>query len=169
MILPEHVYGEIPVENWQTDETNRSPLGSGPFVFQEFRSGELISLEDPRGADERDLFGTGGALSGDAPAHGTTPRHRQGCFTSVRTALHPPSMSHPLEDFKSGPAAARWTGGSVLFDNPGHRLAPPQRDEFGVAQRQRGRHGLRHAAKTNAVCVPRQAVEVWAVVAREPL
>ena len=45
MILPEHVYGEIPVENWQTDETNRSPLGSGPFVFQEFRSGELISLE----------------------------------------------------------------------------------------------------------------------------
>lgn len=44
MILPEHIYGEVPVENWQTDETNRSPVGSGPFIFGEFRSGELISL-----------------------------------------------------------------------------------------------------------------------------
>jgi peptide/nickel transport system substrate-binding protein len=44
MILPEHIYGEVPVENWQTDETNRSPVGSGPFIFDEFRSGELISL-----------------------------------------------------------------------------------------------------------------------------
>ena len=45
MILPEHIYGKIPVQNWQTDETNRSPVGSGPFKFREFRSGELISLE----------------------------------------------------------------------------------------------------------------------------
>lgn len=45
MILPEHIYSAIPVESWQTDETNRNPVGSGPFKFQEFRSGELISLE----------------------------------------------------------------------------------------------------------------------------
>ena len=45
MILPEHIYGKVPIENWQTDETNRSPVGSGPFKFQEFRSGELVSLE----------------------------------------------------------------------------------------------------------------------------
>lgn len=45
MILPEHIYGQVPVENWQTDETNRNPLGSGPFKFKEFRSGELIELE----------------------------------------------------------------------------------------------------------------------------
>ncbi len=45
MILPEHIYGQVPVENWQTDETNRNPLGSGPFKFKEYRSGELIELE----------------------------------------------------------------------------------------------------------------------------
>ncbi|GAA3994525.1 peptide-binding protein [Deinococcus rubellus] len=44
MILPEHIYGKIPVENWQKDATNRSPVGSGPFVFKQYRSGELIEL-----------------------------------------------------------------------------------------------------------------------------
>lgn len=44
-ILPEHVYGKVPVENWQKDATNRQPLGSGPFKFKTFRSGELIELE----------------------------------------------------------------------------------------------------------------------------
>lgn len=45
MILPEHVYGKVPVEKWQKDASNRNPLGSGPFIFKEFRSGELIALE----------------------------------------------------------------------------------------------------------------------------
>ncbi|MBB6097078.1 peptide/nickel transport system substrate-binding protein [Deinobacterium chartae] len=44
-ILPEHIYGKVPVENWQKDATNRNPVGSGPFVFKTFRSGELIELE----------------------------------------------------------------------------------------------------------------------------
>ncbi|MGY2895674.1 ABC transporter substrate-binding protein [Deinococcus sp. UYEF24] len=45
MILPQHIYGKIAVENWQKDATNRSPVGSGPFKFKQYRSGELIELE----------------------------------------------------------------------------------------------------------------------------
>jgi peptide/nickel transport system substrate-binding protein len=43
-ILPEHVYGEVPVAQWQEHETNRAPLGSGPFVFDEYRPGEFVSV-----------------------------------------------------------------------------------------------------------------------------
>ena len=43
-ILPEHVYGEVPVERWQEDATNREPLGAGPFVFDEYRPGEFVSV-----------------------------------------------------------------------------------------------------------------------------
>ncbi|GGR22293.1 ABC transporter substrate-binding protein [Deinococcus ruber] len=45
MILPQHIYGKIAVENWQKDATNRNPVGSGPFKFKQYRSGELIELE----------------------------------------------------------------------------------------------------------------------------
>lgn len=45
MILPQHIYGKVAVENWQKDATNRSPVGSGPFKFKQYRSGELIELE----------------------------------------------------------------------------------------------------------------------------
>ncbi len=45
MILPEHIYGKVPVENWQKDATNRNPVGSGPFKFKQYRSGELIELQ----------------------------------------------------------------------------------------------------------------------------
>lgn len=43
-ILPEHVYGEVPVGGWQEDPSNREPLGSGPFVFDEYRPGEFVSV-----------------------------------------------------------------------------------------------------------------------------
>lgn len=43
-ILPEHVYGAVPVAQWQEDATNREPLGSGPFVFGEYRPGEFASV-----------------------------------------------------------------------------------------------------------------------------
>jgi peptide/nickel transport system substrate-binding protein len=43
-ILPEHVYGEVPVAQWQEAQTNREPLGSGPFVFDEYRPGEFVSV-----------------------------------------------------------------------------------------------------------------------------
>jgi peptide/nickel transport system substrate-binding protein len=43
-ILPEHVYGAVPVGQWQEHSSNRNPLGSGPFVFDEFRPGEFISV-----------------------------------------------------------------------------------------------------------------------------
>jgi peptide/nickel transport system substrate-binding protein len=43
-ILPEHVYGAVPVAQWQEAETNRQPVGSGPFVFGEYRPGEFVSV-----------------------------------------------------------------------------------------------------------------------------
>ena len=43
-VLPEHVYGPVPVGTWQEHASNRNPLGSGPFVFGEFRPGEFISV-----------------------------------------------------------------------------------------------------------------------------
>ncbi len=43
-ILPEHVYGAVEVARWQEDVTNREPLGSGPFVFQQYRPGEFIEV-----------------------------------------------------------------------------------------------------------------------------
>ena len=43
-ILPEHIYGAVDIAQWQEDETNREPLGSGPFVFEQFRPGEFIEV-----------------------------------------------------------------------------------------------------------------------------
>ncbi len=43
-ILPEHIYGQVPVANWQEDATNRNPVGSGPFSFVEYRPGEYIKV-----------------------------------------------------------------------------------------------------------------------------
>src|SRR5690606_22911848 len=43
-ILPEHVYGAVDIASWQQDATNREPVGSGPFVFQQWRPGEFIEL-----------------------------------------------------------------------------------------------------------------------------
>lgn len=43
-ILPEHVYGEVAIDRWQEHATNREPLGSGPFVFDEYRAGEFVSV-----------------------------------------------------------------------------------------------------------------------------
>lgn len=43
-ILPQHVYGAVPIDRWQEDATNRQPVGSGPFVFQQFRPGEFIEV-----------------------------------------------------------------------------------------------------------------------------
>ena len=43
-ILPEHVYGAVDIARWQEDATNREPLGSGPFVFEQFRPGEFVEV-----------------------------------------------------------------------------------------------------------------------------
>lgn len=43
-ILPEHVYGAVPIANWQEDPSNRAPVGSGAFVFDEYRPGEFVSV-----------------------------------------------------------------------------------------------------------------------------
>ena len=44
-ILPEHIYGQVAIDRWQEDSSNREPLGSGPFEFVEYRSGELVELK----------------------------------------------------------------------------------------------------------------------------
>ena len=43
-ILPEHIYGAVDIARWQEDATNREPLGSGPFVFEQFRPGEFVEV-----------------------------------------------------------------------------------------------------------------------------
>lgn len=43
-IMPEHVYGAVPIANWQEDASNRNPVGSGAFVFDEYRPGEFVSV-----------------------------------------------------------------------------------------------------------------------------
>lgn len=43
-ILPEHVLRDVPVEQWATAEFSRKPIGTGPFMFDEWRSGQYIRL-----------------------------------------------------------------------------------------------------------------------------
>jgi peptide/nickel transport system substrate-binding protein len=43
-ILPQHVYGQVPIDKWQEDASNRNPLGSGPFTFDEYRPGEYVKV-----------------------------------------------------------------------------------------------------------------------------
>ena len=43
-ILPEHIYGKIPVQDWQKDPTNHAPVGSGPFKFDTYKPGEYIKV-----------------------------------------------------------------------------------------------------------------------------
>lgn len=48
-ILPEHVFGKVPVEDWRTHDWSQVKIGSGPFVLQSWRQGEEIALErNPR-------------------------------------------------------------------------------------------------------------------------
>lgn len=44
-VLPEHVYGSIPMAKLRTSDAIRSPIGSGPFRFVRWQPGVRIELE----------------------------------------------------------------------------------------------------------------------------
>jgi len=44
VIIPEHVYGSIPVEQLHTSELTRNPIGSGRFRFVKWEAGKRIEL-----------------------------------------------------------------------------------------------------------------------------
>ena len=44
-ILPEHVLGAENPGEWETDEFNRAPIGTGKYKFVEWKSGQYIQLE----------------------------------------------------------------------------------------------------------------------------
>ena len=43
-ILPEHVYGKVPFENWRTHDWSKHSIGSGPFLLDRHQPGYEISL-----------------------------------------------------------------------------------------------------------------------------
>lgn len=45
-ILPEHIWGEIPQENWETQtELLNYPIGCGPYQVTKYESGQYVQLE----------------------------------------------------------------------------------------------------------------------------
>ncbi len=44
-VLPEHILGEISPAEWAKHDTNRAPIGTGPFKFKEWETGQYIELE----------------------------------------------------------------------------------------------------------------------------
>jgi peptide/nickel transport system substrate-binding protein len=48
-ILPEHVFGKVPLSEWRTHDWSQVHVGSGPFVLSAWKPGEQITLErNPR-------------------------------------------------------------------------------------------------------------------------
>ncbi|MCZ2260304.1 peptide-binding protein [Sporosarcina sp. G11-34] len=45
-VLPKHILGDVPIADLGTNEFNtKSPIGTGPFKFKEWKEGEYIELE----------------------------------------------------------------------------------------------------------------------------
>lgn len=44
-ILPKHVFGEMTAEEFNKSDFNRFPVGTGPYKFKEWRTGQKIELE----------------------------------------------------------------------------------------------------------------------------
>lgn len=43
-ILPEHIWGNLSIKEWENSEFIKKPIGSGPYKFEEFKSGEFVKL-----------------------------------------------------------------------------------------------------------------------------
>lgn len=52
-ILPKHILGDVDPGTWDTNDFNRSPIGTGKYKFVEWKSGQYIELEK-----NQDYFGT---------------------------------------------------------------------------------------------------------------
>jgi peptide/nickel transport system substrate-binding protein len=44
-ILPKHVFGEMTAEEFNQSDFNRFPIGTGPYKFKEWRTGQKVVLE----------------------------------------------------------------------------------------------------------------------------
>lgn len=44
-ILPKHILGDVPPQEWPRHFTNRAPVGTGPFKFVNWEDGQYIELE----------------------------------------------------------------------------------------------------------------------------
>ncbi|UII57541.1 ABC transporter substrate-binding protein [Cytobacillus spongiae] len=43
-VLPEHVLGEVDPGEWEKHDSNRNPVGTGPFKFEKWETGQYIEL-----------------------------------------------------------------------------------------------------------------------------
>jgi len=44
-ILPQHILSQVPVADWQRDESNLNPIGTGPFKFVKYETSQFVELE----------------------------------------------------------------------------------------------------------------------------
>lgn len=44
-IVPKHILGDIVPGEWEKHESNRSPIGTGPFKFTDWKTGQYIKVE----------------------------------------------------------------------------------------------------------------------------
>jgi peptide/nickel transport system substrate-binding protein len=44
-VIPKHILKNVPLPEWAEHTTNRAPVGTGPFKFVEWKSGQYISVE----------------------------------------------------------------------------------------------------------------------------
>ena len=52
-ILPRHVFGRVPFEDWATHDWSQEPVGSGPFLLERHQPGhEIVLRRNPRYFDE---------------------------------------------------------------------------------------------------------------------
>lgn len=51
-ILPEHILGDVAPGEWEKHESNRNPIGTGPFKFVEWKTGQYIKVDA-----NKDYFG----------------------------------------------------------------------------------------------------------------
>ncbi|WP_407270125.1 ABC transporter substrate-binding protein [Radiobacillus sp. PE A8.2] len=43
-VLPKHILGDVPPGEWEKHDSNRNPIGTGPFEFVEWKTGQYIEV-----------------------------------------------------------------------------------------------------------------------------
>ena len=44
-VIPKHILEDVPISNWQTHDFNLNPVGTGPFSFTRYESGQYVELD----------------------------------------------------------------------------------------------------------------------------